>query len=281
MSDWGLSLSYYDCSQFLEHVHHQRDYRYTFCTIGHHVAVLLNGRRHPRERKLRNQIEPGGYGQFCPVAMAAEIVCSKWTPLLLRELLSGSTRFNDLRRGLPRMSPTLLSKRLKELEEAGVIAASPIGEYRLTSAGEDLRNVIMSLGVWGQRWIESSLTLKNLDPSLLMWDMRRNITPVSVPARRCTVQFLYPELSSGRSKWWLVIDGREVDLCSVDPGFEVDLYVTSQLRSMTAVWMGHSTLKAEIDSGNIVLTGDKAMTRSIHGWLGLSPFAKEKRRIAS
>jgi DNA-binding HxlR family transcriptional regulator len=213
--------------------------------------------------------------------MAAEIVCSKWTPLLLRELLSGSTRFNDLRRGLPRMSPTLLSKRLKELEEAGVIAASPIGEYRLTFAGEDLRNVIMSLGVWGQRWIESSLTLKNLDPSLLMWDMRRNITPVSVPARRCTVQFLYPELSSGRSKWWLVIDGREVDLCSVDPGFEVDLYVTSQLRSMTAVWMGHSTLKAEIDSGNIVLTGDKAMTRSIHGWLGLSPFAKEKRRIAS
>ncbi|MGB7457037.1 MAG: helix-turn-helix domain-containing protein, partial [Pseudolabrys sp.] len=108
--------------------------------------------------------------------MAAEIVCSKWTPLLLRELLSGSTRFNDLRRGLPRMSPTLLSKRLQELEEAGVIAASPIGEYRLTSAGEDLRNVIMSLGVWGQRWIESSLTLKNLDPSLLMWDMRRNIT---------------------------------------------------------------------------------------------------------
>ena len=80
-----------------------------------------------------------------------------------------------------------------------------------------------------------------------MWDMRRNITPVSVPARRCTVQFLYPELSSGRSKWWLVIDGREVDLCSVDPGFEVDLYVTSQLRSMTAVWMGHSTLKAEIN----------------------------------
>ena len=154
MSDWGLSLSYYDCSQFLERVHHQRDYRYTFCTIGHHVAVLLNGRRHPRERKLRNQIEPGGYGQFCPVAMAAEIVCSKWTPLLLRELLSGSTQFNDLRRGLPRMSPTLLSKRLKELEEAGVIAASPIGEYRLTSAGEDLRNVIMSLGVWGQRWID-------------------------------------------------------------------------------------------------------------------------------
>jgi DNA-binding HxlR family transcriptional regulator len=235
---------------------------------------------------LRNQTGPGGYGQFCPVAMAAEIVCSKWTPLLLRELLSGSTRFNDLRRGVPRMSPTLLSKRLKELEEAGVIAAratgeSGAGEYRLTAAGEDLRDVIMSLGVWGQRWIESSLTLKNLDPSLLMWDMRRNIAPASVPAHRCTVQFIYPELSPGRNKWWLVIDGSEVDLCSVNPGFEVDLYVTSTLRSMTAVWMGHSTLKTEIDTGNIVLMGDKAMTRSIHGWLGLSRFAKEKRRIAS
>jgi DNA-binding HxlR family transcriptional regulator len=225
---------------------------------------------------LRKQTEPGNYGQFCPVAMAAEIVCSKWTPLVLRELLSGSTRFNDLRRGVPRMSPTLLSKRLKELEEAGVIAARATGraggaEYRLTQAGEDLRDVIMSLGGWGQRWIESSLTLKNLDPSLLMWDMRRNIAPTSMPNRKCTVQFVYPELG----------DGRDVDLCSVDPGFEIDLYVNSKLRSMTAVWMGHSTLKAEIEAGNIALTGDKAIARSMHGWLGLSPFAKEKSRIAS
>jgi DNA-binding HxlR family transcriptional regulator len=218
--------------------------------------------------------------------MAAEIVCSKWTPLVLRELLSGSTRFNDLRRGVPRMSPTLLSKRLKDLEEAGVISARATGrssvvEYKLTPAGEDLRDVIMSLGGWGQRWIESSLTLKNLDPSLLMWDMRRNIAPTSLPDRRCTVQFVYPELNAGRNTWWLVIEGRGVDLCSVDPGFEIDLYVSSTLRSMTAVWMGHTTLKAEIDAGNIVLTGDKALTRSIHTWLGLSSFAREKSRLAS
>jgi DNA-binding HxlR family transcriptional regulator len=235
---------------------------------------------------MHTQTEQGDYGQFCPVAMAAEIVCSKWTPLVLRELLSGSTRFSDLQRGVPRMSPTLLSKRLKELEQAGVISARASGragaaEYRLTAAGEDLRDVIMSLGGWGQRWIESSLTLKNLDPSLLMWDMRRNIVPTLVPDRKCTVQFVYPELSAGRNTWWLVIDGRDVDLCSVDPGFEIDLYVSSTLRSMTAVWMGHSTLKSEINAGNITLTGDKAMTRSIHGWLGLSPFAKEKTRLAS
>ncbi len=114
-----------------------------------------------------------------------------------------------------------------------------------------------------------------------MWDMRRNIVPTSIPNRKCTVQFVYPELSAGRNTWWLVIDGGDVDLCSVDPGFDIDLYVSSTLRSMTAVWMGHSTLKAEINAGHVQLTGDKTMARSIHGWLGLSPFAKEKNRLAS
>jgi DNA-binding HxlR family transcriptional regulator len=241
---------------------------------------------HAKGLHVRNQTETGNYGQFCPVAMAAEIVCAKWTALVLRELLSGSTRFNDLRRGVPKMSPTLLSKRLKELQQAGVISARASGsagvvEYRLTAAGNDLRDVIMTLGGWGQRWIESSLSLKNLDPSLLMWDMRRNIAPSSLPDRRCTVQFTYPELPAGRNTWWLVIERGDVDLCSVDPGFDIDLYVSSTLRSMTAVWMGHTTLKAEIDAGKIALTGDKAIARSMHGWLGLSPFAKEKSRLAS
>jgi DNA-binding HxlR family transcriptional regulator len=235
---------------------------------------------------MRDQAQQGSYGQFCPVAMAAEIICSRWTPLLLRELLCGSTRFNDLRRGVPRMSPTLLSKRLKELAQAGIItanAASRTGavEYKLTKAGEDLRGVVMSLGVWGQRWVESSLTLKNLDPSLLMWDMRRNLMPEPLPPRRCTVKFTYPELSANQRAWWLVIEGGEVDLCGVDPGYEVDLYVNSTLRSMTAVWMGHSTLMAEIDAGNIELTGDRAIARSMHAWLGLSKFAKEGGRIAN
>jgi len=227
-----------------------------------------------------------GYGQFCPIAMAAEVICSRWTALVLREMLCGSTRFNDLRRGVPRMSPTLLSKRLKELVAAGVITAtradkSGVVEYRLTKAGEDLRGVIMSMGVWGQRWVESSLSLKNLDPSLLMWDMRRNLTPSPLPDRRCTVQFTYPELAAGRRSYWLVIDSGNVDLCEVDPGYDVDLHVRSSLRSMTAVWMGHATLSAEVKAGNIELTGDKAIARSMHQWLGLSKFAQEKPRMAS
>jgi DNA-binding HxlR family transcriptional regulator len=219
-----------------------------------------------------------GYGQFCPIAMAAEVVCSRWTALVVRELLCGTTRFNDLRRGVPRMSPTLLSKRLKELAKAGVIdirhTDSGAVEYRLTEAGEDLRGIVMSLGVWGQRWVESSLSLKNLDPSLLMWDMRRNLVPSPLPARRCTLNFIYPELRGEQKSWWLVIDNGKVELCGIDPGYDVDLYVRSSLRSMTAVWMGVSTLRKEIETGAIELTGNRTIARTMESWLGLSPFAR-------
>src|SRR5262249_54316451 len=197
---------------------------------------------------LTKKSELGSYGQFCPVAMAAEIVCSRWTALLLREMLYGSTRFNDLRRGVPRMSPALLSKRLKELEQAGVIAVMPAAQpgavdYKLSDAGGVWRGVIMSLGIGGQRWVESPFSLKNLDPAFLMWDMRRNLKPMALPDRRCTVEFIYPEVDRGRRYWWLVIEDGTVDLCGVDPGYDVDLHVRSSLRSMTAVWMGHSTLQ--------------------------------------
>lgn len=235
---------------------------------------------------MSDRFDRGSYGQFCPVAMAAEIVCSRWTALVLRELLCGTTRFNDLRRGVPLMSPSLLSKRLKELEEAGVIVAVPTGQrgifdYKLTQAGEELRPVIMSLGFWGQRWVESSLSLKNLDPSLLMWDMRRNLDPTPLPPRRCTINFLYPELDAARQSWWLVVDRQAVDLCSTNPGFEIDLYVRSSLRSMTAVWMGLSTVQKEVTDGQIELIGDKAIAVSMQKWLGLSPFAKEKNQVSA
>jgi DNA-binding HxlR family transcriptional regulator len=218
--------------------------------------------------------------------MAAEVVCTRWTALILREMLCGTTRFNDLRRGVPLMSPTLLSKRLKDLEEVGIITTVPTGqpgivEYRLTEAGEDLRPVVMSLGIWGQRWVESSLSLKNLDPSLLMWDMRRWLDPTPLPPRRTTIQFTYPELPSAKRVWWLVIDGGKVDLCLTSPGFDIDLYVKSPLRTMTAVWMGMTTIKKEVADGNVELIGDKQIAQSMQQWLGLSPFAKEKSRVAA
>lgn len=220
----------------------------------------------------------GSFGQFCPVAMGAEIFCARWTPLVLRELLSGSTKFNDIRRGVPRMSPTLLSKRLKELEKAGIIVHGPgKTDYVLTPAGEDLRPVVMSLGSWGQRWVDSKLSLRNLDPSLLMWDMRRNLNPKPLPPKRCTVFFHYPDLEGPRRFWWLVIEKGDVDLCLIDPGHEVDVTVKSSLRVMTAIWMGHTTTKAETEAGRLDVNGDPVIARSLDRWLGLSPFAREMR----
>ncbi|HEY6254601.1 MAG TPA: helix-turn-helix domain-containing protein [Xanthobacteraceae bacterium] len=227
----------------------------------------------------------GGYGQFCPVAMAAEVLCTRWTVLVLREMCAGSTRFNELRRGVPLMSPTLLSKRLKELENCGVIervktAESGVFDYRLTAAGRDLQSIVLGLGVWGQRWMEAQSSLKNLDPSLLMWDMRRNLNPTPMPHKRCVVQFMYPELTSKR-RYWLVVDCGAVDLCLIDPGFEVDLYIVGELRTMTAIWMGLTTVHAEVKAGRVTLTGDSDLKRSMQAWLGLSPFAKEKKRVAA
>lgn len=226
------------------------------------------------------------YDQFCPVAMAAEILCSRWTIVLLREMLAGSTRFNDLRRGVPRMSPALLSQRLKELEEAGVIAKQPVNgeagvsEYVLTQAGEELRPIIMAFGVWGQRWIDSDLSLEKLDPSLLMWDMRRNLNCQPMPKRRSTIEFMYPDAPKQQREWWLVVTpGEDVDLCSINPGFDVDLYVSSELRTMTAIWMGREQLKRALREGQVKLTGDKNLAQNIETWLALSPFAKEKSAL--
>ena len=227
--------------------------------------------------------ERGGYGQFCPVSMASEVLCSRWTTLVVRELLSGSTRFSDLRRGLPKMSPALLSKRLKELQQAGVIAAlrRPNGsvEYHLSEAGEELRPLIMGLGNWAQRWMESRLSLRNLDPSLLMWDMRRSLDISSLPERRCTIQFLYPELPTSQKSWWLVVEAGTVDLCNFDPGHDLDLMVQSSLRSMTAIWMGLATVREEAEKGVLTLEGDPSLARSIQQWLGLSAFAGVARRV--
>jgi len=232
-------------------------------------------------------VTQGSYRQFCPVAMAAEVLCTRWTVVLLREMLAGSTRFNDLRRGVTRMSPGLLSQRLKDLERAGVVARVKIAggpdqfEYLLTRAGRDLQPLIECFGVWGQRWIESKMSLKHLDPQLLMWDMRRNLDPTPMPKRRSTIQFLYPEVLPARRAWWLIVTpGEGVDLCSVDPGYDVDLYVTSDLKTMTAIWMGLETVRDAVADGRVTLIGEKGLAANMQAWLGLSPFAKEKKVVA-
>ena len=224
----------------------------------------------------------GSYKQFCPVAMAAEILCSRWTIVLLRELVVGSTRFNDLRRGVPRMSPALLSQRLKDLESAGVIARSEtqtgVNEYTLTRAGRELEPLIMAFGTWGQRWIDSKLSLQNLDAGLLMWDMRRNLDPAPLPKRRSVIQFKYADAPKAQGVWWLIVDpDGAVDLCSVDPGHDVDLYASCSLRTMTAIWMGYESVQAATRAKHLMLVGSADLQSKMQKWLGLSPFAKVER----
>lgn len=224
----------------------------------------------------------GGYGQFCPVAMAAEVICARWNLLVLRELGAGTTRFNDLRRGVPKMSPALLSQRLKELEAAGVVRRVPAPggpfEYHLTDAGREVIPIIEAVGAWGQKWVDSELSLQHLDAQLLMWDMRRNLDPTPMPPRRCVIQFQFPDQAPAQRSWWLVVCPRDgVDLCGVDPGYDVDLYVNCDLRTMTAIWMGADTVRVAVGSGRLRLIGERALAADMQTWLGLSPFAREAK----
>lgn len=228
----------------------------------------------------------GSYHQFCPVAMASEVLGTRWTLVVLREMVAGSSRFNDIRRGVPRMSPALLSKRLKELEERGVVerVAAPrepgVMEYRLTAAGEELAPIIVAVGEWGHRWTETKPQLEQLDVGLLMWDMRRNLKIAELPARRVVIQFIYPERRHGERHWWIVVDPKDgADLCAVDPGFDVDLYIKTDLRTMTSIYMGVDAFSKAIDDDRLTLIGDKTLQRSLQRWLGLGMFSGVKKQV--
>jgi DNA-binding HxlR family transcriptional regulator len=219
--------------------------------------------------------------------MAAEIICSRWTLLVLRELVLGSTRFNELRRGLPSMSPALLSKRLKDLEAAGVIIHTAadrepgVLEYRLTEAGNELRPVIEAIGVWGHRWVTTEATLRNLDANLLMWDIRRNINTDPMPTCRNTIQFIFNDRPSSERNYWLIVDpGYEVDLCLVDPGFDVDLYVSTDLRTLTEIWLGYAAIGPVAEDGRLILTGNSKLAASLRKWMKLSAFANVQKKVA-
>lgn len=221
-----------------------------------------------------------GYGQFCPVAKACEVVAERWTPLVLRELMCGSHRFNDLHRGVPLMSRSLLTRRLRELEDAGVVQRRPAGqgawEYSLTPAGDELRPVVEQLGAWGQRWAPRPLQQTDLDASLLMWDLRRRLHLDRLPGQRVVVQFEFrnvPRGQAARRIWWLVAERGDVDLCLKDPGFPVDLTVDADLTAFTRVWMGHLGLPDAVRGGQIRIDGPRALVRGFPAWLGLSVFA--------
>jgi DNA-binding HxlR family transcriptional regulator len=218
------------------------------------------------------------YGQYCPIAKALEVLAERWTLLIVRELLMGSRRFNDLRRGVPLMAPSMMSRRLRTLVATGIIVRERVAPgdspvYRLTEAGHELRPLIMQLGTWGQRWSRSRMQADDLDASFLMWDIRRNVHTDKLPRQRIIVYFEFPDAKKGMKDWWLVIEEGDVDLCLEDPGHDVDIAIVTSLRTMTQIWMGDLSFAVARAKGLLKVTGAPAVTRNVSEWLGASPFA--------
>ena len=220
------------------------------------------------------------YGQFCTVARGAEVLCERWTPLVVRELLCGSKRFNDLHRGVPRMSTSLLTQRLRRLEEFGVVRRDAVGkvwEYSLTEAGEGLRPIVMALGHWGARWIGSRLRDDELDAGLLMWDMRRFACIQEFPSSPVVIHFQFRDARAGERAWWLVVEDGVADLCRDDPGRELTLVVDASVRALTEVWAGERTPAQALQSREIRVDGAKREAKDLWRWLGTSAFAPTRR----
>jgi DNA-binding HxlR family transcriptional regulator len=231
-------------------------------------------------------VEKRGYGQFCPIALAAEILAERWMPLIIRELLCGSVRFNDLHRGVPRISSALLAQRLKELQFAGIIerrrGEGGGSEYHLTAAGQELFPIVERMGFWAQRWLRHNLVdTENLDPDLLMWDIRRNVVGHAQPRdRRYVAEFLLSGVPISRRRYWLVFERGAVDLCYRNPGFDVDLFVEANMRVLTQIWLGHIPLDEAIRDGRLRLDGPRVDVAAFRSWFALSMFAPAGREPA-
>jgi DNA-binding HxlR family transcriptional regulator len=228
---------------------------------------------------LRQEADMSSYNQFCPVAKAMELLDERWTVLVVRELLSGSTHFNDLRRGVPKMSPTLLSKRLQTLTRAGVVQRSDVdgrASYTLTQCGRELAGVVQALGTWSVRWI-GDLGDEDLDPHLLMWKIRCVAPTHQWPDGRTVVAFRFSEVVPRAASWWLVITDGEADLCEHDPGYDVAATIFTSLRTMVRIWRGDASWAQAIKDGSVSIEGPAIVRRAVPGWIGQAAIAAVPR----
>lgn len=224
-----------------------------------------------------------GYGQFCPVALGAEVFAERWTPLILRELLAGGRRFSDIRRGVPRISRNLLTQRLASLCRGGIIERVGTSgerghEYRLTMAGRELGSVVDALGTWGYKWASKDLTDEHLDPDFLMWALRRMVRVDALPDRRAVVMFRFRRHAN--RQFWLVLQRPDVDLCLFDPGFDVDVVVDAEVEALARVCLGHVGLLQAARAGHIELRGAARHRRALVAWLGVTRFAQASSPVA-
>jgi DNA-binding HxlR family transcriptional regulator len=219
------------------------------------------------------------YGQFCPVAKAAEVFCERWTPLILRDLAIGATRFSELQRGVPLASPTLLSKRLKQLEKEGIVLrrVAPGGgvwTYHLSPAGEDLASIVLSLGVWGQKWSRRELERHEVDLGLLLWAMERGAKPDAFGPGRTVIELTLTDQIEKKRYWWFLNEAGRCELCLKAPDRDVHLFVETTLPDMIYIWRGDLSLAQAIEEGRLSVHGTSHLRQAFGRWLSISPLAQ-------
>ena len=217
------------------------------------------------------------FGQFCPIAKATEVLGEKWTILILRELLMGSSRFNELQRGLSMISPAVLSKRLSTLAEYGLIVKRKLQgqkgyEYLPTKSAEELLPIFIDLGNWGMRWTREHLTNNDFDVDFLMIYLQRSIQPDMLPGKETVIKFHFTDIKQ-QSDWWILVNGREIDVCTIDPAKEPDIYFACTVKCLSDIWMGETTYRKEIRAGNLKLVGPGALTKNVSNWMSDCMFA--------
>ncbi len=224
------------------------------------------------------------YGQFCPVAKAAELFCERWTPLIVRDLAFGATRFSELQRGVPLMSPTLLSRRLKQLVSEGVVERrrSETGKswtYHLTPAGLEFAPLVETLGVWGQRWSRRQLAEGEIDLGLLLWTLERSVKANAFGKERAVIHLQFSDQPASKDRWWFVNHRHECELCLEDPGYDVDLYLTCSLPDMIYLVRGDLTLATALSTDRLDVVGSSSARKKLSDWLNLSPLTQIKSNL--
>ena len=221
-----------------------------------------------------------GYGQYCPLALAAELLCQRWTVLVISRVIDGCSRFNEIHQGVPLISPSMLSRRLSELEDAGIIERQKLTKgyaYHPTKAGRSLAGIIDAMAIWGQQWARDN-TLEDLDISFLAWSVHLRVDKTAFPSGRTVVEFDFTGAPKDSWRFWLVNTHDEVEMCLKHPGYETDLLVTADLREFVETWRGFRDLATEIRERRIKLSGPRNLTEAFSRWLLLSTLAPYERR---
>ena len=226
------------------------------------------------------------YGQFCPIAKAAELFCERWTPLIVRNLAVGACRFSDIQRGVPLMSPTLLSQRLKQLEAEGIVERRPVAKgrgatYHLTEPGREFVPMIEILGVWGRRWTRRALEDGEIDLGLLIWGLDWSVNGAAFGPKRSVVCLELTDQPPGKTYWWFVNENDAAELCVEDPGHDVDLYLSTTLADMIRIYRGDISLDHAVETERLEVLGSARHRRRLAAWLNLSPLTAVESRLPS